>query len=208
MKRLNAIDALARGFKGKRILDIGCGFGFRTIGVAQNGALSVSAIDLDEQRIKEAAFYAQQRNVENVNFRVMDATCLEFEDESFDLVLADELIHHLDNLPMAFKEIYRVLKNRGLAIISDHNRLSVLSELVRTVYFGKEKERVLTAKEVKKLFIEANFHNIVWKHTIFTIPFSNAPKIYLKFNSLIESLIESTPILRTQCGIYVIKGVK
>ena len=207
-KRLNAINELARGFDGKRILDIGCGYGFRTIGVAGNGASSVNAIDLDAERIEAAVRYARKRKVENVHYCVMNAECLEFENDSFDLVLADELVHHLADVPKVLQEMQRVLKTGGAAIISDHNRLSLFSEIVRTIYFGNQKERVFTAMEVKQFFEEAGFHDIVWKHTIFTMPFAGAPRILFKINFLIESFIESTPILQTQCGIFVIRGKK
>ena len=196
------------GFDGKRILDIGCGYGFRTIGVAGSGASSVNAIDLDAERIEAAVLYAHKNMVENVHFGVMDAECLEFEDNSFDLVLADELIHHLANVPKVLREMQRVLKTGGAAIISDHNRLSLFSEIVRTIYFGNQKERVFTAMEVKNFFKKAGFHEIVWKHTIFTMPFAGAPQILYKMNFLIETFIESTPILQTQCGIFVIRGKK
>jgi ubiquinone/menaquinone biosynthesis C-methylase UbiE len=67
----------------------------------------------------------------------MDAANLVFEDESFDLVLADEMIHHISDLPIVFNEIHRMLTTSGAAVISDHNRLSVPSEFIRTMYFGK-----------------------------------------------------------------------
>lgn len=207
-KRLNTIRELARGFEGKKILDIGCGFGFRSVGVARSGASKVIGIDLEHERIQEAGEYSRQQGVQNTEFYFMDAASLEFEDEKFDILLADEMIHHLDDLPKVFSEMHRVIKNNGVVVISDHNRLSLPSELLRTVYFGNDKERVLTAKEVKKLLADAHFKDIIYKHIIFTLPFSNAPRFLLKVNYLFESFIESTPLLRTQCGVYVIRGIK
>jgi ubiquinone/menaquinone biosynthesis C-methylase UbiE len=207
-KRLNTIRDLARGFDDKKILDIGCGFGFRTVGVAKSGASEVIGIDLEHERIQKAGEYSRQQGVQNTEFYFMDASSLEFEDEKFDILLADEMIHHLDNLPKVFSEMYRVIKDNGVVVISDHNRLSVPSELIRTVYFGKDKERVFTPKEVKKLLVDAHFKDIVYKHIIFTLPFSNAPRFLLKVNYLFESILESTPLLRTQCGVYVIRGIK
>jgi ubiquinone/menaquinone biosynthesis C-methylase UbiE len=207
-RRFNAIRELARGFDDKQILDIGCGFGFRTVGVAKSGASKVIGIDLEHERIQEAGEYARQQGMQNTEFYFMDAASLEFENEKFDILLADEMIHHLDNLPKVFSEMYRVIKNNGAVVISDHNRLSLPSEFIRTVYFGHAKERVFTAKEVKKLLAGAHFKDIVYKHIIFTLPFSNAPRFLLKVNYLFESIIESIPLLRTQCGVYVIRGIK
>jgi ubiquinone/menaquinone biosynthesis C-methylase UbiE len=207
-KRLDTICALSGGFDDKKILDIGCGFGFRTVGIAKSGASEVIGIDLEHERIQEAVEYSRQQGMQNTEFYFMDAASLEFEDQKFDILLADEMIHHLEDLPQVFSEMHRVIKNDGIVVISDHNRLSLPSELLRTVYFGKDKERVFTAKEVKKLLAAANFKDIIYKHIIFTLPFSNAPRFLLKVNYLFESIIESTPLLRTQCGVYVIRGIK
>jgi hypothetical protein len=67
---------------------------------------------------------------------------------------------------------------------------------------------VYTAREVKDFFVNARFHHVAWKHIIFTMPFANTPGFILKLNYWLESMIELTPILQTQCGVYVIRGVK
>ena len=85
---------------------------------------------------------------------------------------------------------------------------SILSEIVRTAYFGKQKERVFTAEEVKRFLQDADFYDISFKHIGFTMPFARAPKLLLQLNYLLEAFIELTPILRTQCGVFVIRGVK
>ena len=48
------IKKLANGLERKRVLDIGCGYGFRTIGIAKKGVESVTGIDLDRERIRDA----------------------------------------------------------------------------------------------------------------------------------------------------------
>lgn len=44
---------------------------------------------------------------------------LKYGDNSFDLIIAKDVLHHLKNIPKAFKEFQRVLSNRGLVIASE-----------------------------------------------------------------------------------------
>jgi 2-polyprenyl-3-methyl-5-hydroxy-6-metoxy-1,4-benzoquinol methylase len=207
-RRLNAIRDFAGDFANKTILDLGCGFGFRTVGIAASGADFILGIDMDDDRIREANGFARSKSVDNVDFVHMDAEGLAFPDETFDVVVADEMIHHLENLPQVMQEMHRVLKYDGIVIISDHNRLSLPSEIMRSVYFGKNKERVFTAKEVKRYLAQTGFKDIVYRHIIFTIPLAKTPRFILRINYLLESFIEHTPLLRSQCGVYLVKGIK
>jgi ubiquinone biosynthesis O-methyltransferase len=208
IRRLNTIDELSEGIQGKRVLDLGCGYGFRTMGIAKKGADHIIGIDEDNTRIREGQLFAEQQHINNIEFTVMDAERTEFDDESFDIVIADEMIHHVKNLPGLIKEMQRILKKDGITIISDHNRQSILSELVRTLYFGRERERVFTAQEIRHHLTNAQFKDIRHKHIIMTLPFHNLPSLLMQMNYAIESIIEWTPILQLQCGVYVIRGKK
>lgn len=208
LRRLDTIDELSGGIKGKKVLDIGCGYGFRTIGIAKRGASFVIGIDTDGERIREGKLFAKKYELDNVQYHVRDATHTEYKDESFDIVIADEMIHHVDDLPALMKEIHRILRRAGIVVISDHNRLSLPSEILRTIHFGKEKQKVFTAKEIEHLLKNANFSSVLYKHIIMTLPLHNIPKFILTLNNYAEAIIERTPLLRLQCGVYVIRGMK
>ena len=207
-RRLVTVKRLANGFQGKRILDIGCGYGFRTIGIAKGESDLVIGIDMDEDRVNDALNYANRLDLKNVEFKVMNAESLEFASNSFDIVLADEMIHHADNLQTVISEMYRVTKQGGVTVISDHNKWSFPSEIMRFFYFGRNREKVFSARQIYRLFKTTYFRDIEYKHIIFTLPFNNMPNSFLKINSVLESLIELTPFLRSQCAVYVIRGTK
>jgi SAM-dependent methyltransferase len=54
---------------------------------------------------------------------------LPFRDDSFDLVILLEVIEHLADIPHALREIARVLRSDGVAIVTTPNRLNVSSRI-------------------------------------------------------------------------------
>jgi len=207
-KRLLTVEEMAISFVGKRILDIGCGYGFRTLGIANLGAKCVIGIDLDADRIRQADEHAKSVGVTNVQFKCMNSECLEFENNSFDIVTADEMIHHAKNLSTTVSEMYRVTKPGGVTVISDHNRWSLPSYLTRAIMFKNHRTRVFSAKQIQVILRETGFKDIHYRHILFTMPFQTIPSFILKMNYALEYIIERTPFMRLQCGVYVIRGIK
>lgn len=207
-KRLKTISQLSGGFTGKRILDVGCGYGFRTLGIMREGARRITGIDLDRDRIFAAKNYALETGGDRATFLVTDSENMGFKDRSFDLVVADEMIHHVRDLTAVFSEMHRVIRPGGVIVVSDHNRLSLPSEMMRCFYFGKNKEKVFSAVQIHGLLKNAGFREISYRHIIFTLPFARLPGRLVRMNAIMEFLIEGTPLLRRQCGVYVIRGFK
>lgn len=91
------------------ILDVGCGTGF-LLGELQKRA---NAYGLD--CADEAVEYCRARGLKNITKG--DASSIPFGDEQFDIVLALDVLEHVENDVQAIKEIRRVLKKNGIAII-------------------------------------------------------------------------------------------
>jgi len=207
-KRLLTVEELAKSFHGKDILDVGCGYGFRTVGIARKGAKSVTGIDSDSVRIQQATEYSNSLGVSSIRFLLINAEYMDFEDESFDIITADEMIHHVEDVDKVLKELVRITKKGGVIIISDHNKWSVLSQLVRYICFGKKRAKLFSAKEIAGHFKRLGLRDVVYKHIIFAMPFSGTPDIILRLNYKIENIVESLPLIRSQCGVYVVRGIK
>lgn len=108
--------------KGK-ILDLGCGSGRNFIKV--NG-LRWTAIDFSEKMVGFAKVKAKKLGMD-VDVRKADSTKLPFDDNSFDNVLCFAVIHCIDSTAKrkkTLKEIFRVLKPNGEALISTWGRNS------------------------------------------------------------------------------------
>lgn len=114
---LEAITArLPQGEK-LHILDVGTGTGFFAILLSRLGH-TVEGIDLTPAMLEEARDQAFQQGLDIV-FREMDAQNLDYEDESFDVVLSRNLTWTLPEPEKAYGEWYRVLKKGGLLLNFD-----------------------------------------------------------------------------------------
>ena len=98
-------------FQGKKVLEIGCGAGYDAYEFCRNGA-DYTGIDIAPENIdrisKHLSFYGYQPKL-----MVGDAEFLEFQDESFDVVFSNGVLHHVPDITRTLKEINRVLKPGG-----------------------------------------------------------------------------------------------
>jgi ubiquinone/menaquinone biosynthesis C-methylase UbiE len=105
---------------GMALLDVGCGPGTITAGFAQRlGDGSVVGIDLAEEVVALAREQHPSSSGAELTFRVGDVYALEFEDASFDVVFAHQVLQHLGRPVEALREMRRVLKPSGLLAVRD-----------------------------------------------------------------------------------------
>lgn len=108
------ISEQAAGRSFDRILVVGCGSGAEAVTLADHFGASVIGIDLADDFSPEAA--------ERVDLRVMDATKLDFDDDTFDLVYSFHALEHIDDPGRALEEMRRVLAADGHYVIGVPNR--------------------------------------------------------------------------------------
>ena len=101
------------------VLEIGCGNGNGTKLIKKYfHPLHITAIDLDEKMIQIA-----QRTIhdETTTFQIMDASKLDFPNESFDAIFDFGIIHHIPNWKECIEELRRVLKEGGKLILAEYS---------------------------------------------------------------------------------------
>jgi len=114
-------------FHGQRLLEVGCGAGIDLVRFARSGAI-VTGVDLAEVPIKLARANLAHNGL-NADLRVMNGEELTFTDNSFDVVYAHGVLQYTVSAARMAREIHRVLRPGGLAIVMVYNRYSWLSAL-------------------------------------------------------------------------------
>lgn len=110
------IRMLPQGFIPETMLDIGVGDGSIT-----------SAIQRHYNLPKDKVFgtdIVTPREEPSFTFNLVDGSDLPFNDNSFDLITANMVLHHVDDLDGLLQEIRRVLRPNGYLVISEHDILS------------------------------------------------------------------------------------
>lgn len=126
------------GYRGKRVLDVGCGAGTDLVRFAQGGAM-VSGVDLSASAIALARQNFEQRGL-TADLREADGEHLPYPDASFDLVFAHGVVQYTPNSAALVNECRRVLKPGGEAIFQVYNRISWLNGLSKLMKTPLEHE--------------------------------------------------------------------
>jgi ubiquinone/menaquinone biosynthesis C-methylase UbiE len=106
--------------EGMRLLDVGCGPGSITLGLAQAVAPGeVLAVDLSSDVLSEARGLAAERGVTNVRFEQGDVYGLAYPDGTFDAIYAHQVLQHVPRAVEALHEVKRLLVHGGLVGVRD-----------------------------------------------------------------------------------------
>ncbi len=120
--------------EGQRLLDFGCGKGEFSVIFAKIG-YEVAGFDLSPNNVAIAQQLAQKYDLAGrTRFSVGVAERLDYPDESFDVIVGIDILHHVA-IPQALSECTRVLKPGGLAVFHEPARVPVFDWL-RETRFG------------------------------------------------------------------------
>jgi SAM-dependent methyltransferase len=120
--RAIASDIAATASPGAKIMEVGCGPGHLSIRLARGDGLDVTGLDLDPAMIERARANAARHpkaDQRSPTFIVGDVAALPFEDAAFDLVISTFSMHHWSDPAAGLREIHRVLRPGGRALIWD-----------------------------------------------------------------------------------------
>ncbi len=111
---------------GEQVLDVGCGIGWLCRHFAKNGA-EVTAVDITRQGLE---LTRQRLSLESLNCGLVQASAehLPFNSESFDFITCGGVLHHTPDTLHGTREIHRVLRSGGRAMISFYYRNWLLSK--------------------------------------------------------------------------------
>jgi ubiquinone/menaquinone biosynthesis C-methylase UbiE len=208
MERIEREAAILRD---KHLLEIGCGMGYDSLEFLKRG-VRVTATDLTSQAVEFTRRHFGIEGVQAEDVRSANVLNLPFDDNTFDSVWANGVLHATGNTPRAIEEVRRVLKPGGRAIISHFYRKPSWMYFLHR--WGKEnieyKEEdppvndFYTEKEILAMFdgfeiveavqehyralpvcrngLKANFYKYIFKPTYNLIPEGIAKKFAYKFS--------------------------
>jgi len=110
------------GTRGLKVLEIGCGLGTDGAQFAAAGA-DYTGVDLTDAAVALARQRFELFGLGG-NFKTADAEQLDFADDTFDIVYSHGVLHHTPDTAKAVREIHRVLRPGGRAIVMLYHRNS------------------------------------------------------------------------------------
>jgi len=102
-------------FRGKRMLDLGCGYGWHCRYAIEQGASAVTGVDISRKMLDAAAKKNADPRIEYLCAPMED---LDFPAEQFDIVLSSLAFHYVENFACLLKKIQMFLKPGGTFVFS------------------------------------------------------------------------------------------
>jgi SAM-dependent methyltransferase len=125
-------------YRGKKVLDVGCGAGTDLVRFARGGAI-VTGVDLSPSAVALARRNFAQQGLA-ADLREADGETLPFEDNAFDLVFAHGVVQYTARDRALVDEGRRVLRPGGTAVFQVYNRISWLNGLSKVMKVPLEHE--------------------------------------------------------------------
>lgn len=110
-----ALRALIPDLESRRVLDLGCGFGWFSRWAAEQGAASVLGLDLSENMLARARSSTKQATIV---YRQADLDNVTFSKGDFDFAYSSLTLHYLENLDKLFFEVNHALVPDGEFVFS------------------------------------------------------------------------------------------
>ena len=161
--KLHYLPALVdfNGYRGRQLLEVGCGIGTDLVRFARGGAV-VTGVDLSSTAIDLARQNFALHDV-TARLEVANGEALPFADDSFDVVYGHGVIQYTADPATLLAECHRVLRPGGQAIFMVYNRISWLNGLSKLMKVDLEHEdapvlRKFTIAEFRQLL--TRFSNV------------------------------------------------
>ncbi|MEJ5023110.1 class I SAM-dependent methyltransferase [Ochrobactrum vermis] len=110
-----AIQAMLPPLKGKRVADLGCGFGWASRWMRENGAASVTGYDLSENMITRARADTFD---DAIAYRIADLDTLELPADSFELIYSALTFHYVEDFDRLVSMMHRALVRGGALVFT------------------------------------------------------------------------------------------
>jgi 2-polyprenyl-3-methyl-5-hydroxy-6-metoxy-1,4-benzoquinol methylase len=119
----------------KKILEVGCGTGQLSAYFSNGNNNLIVAMDATLESLKVAENFSKKNNIKNIGFVNADIFEDVLQDEYFDFIWCNGVLHHTKNPYEAFKIVARSLKKRGYILIGLYNKFGRIRTLIRRLLY-------------------------------------------------------------------------
>jgi len=109
------LRAMLPELAGKRVLDLGCGYGWHCRYARERGALSVVGVDLSEKMLTRARELTDDPAIEYLRMGIED---IDFADGAFDVVLSSLALHYIADFSAICRKIHRYIADGGAFVFT------------------------------------------------------------------------------------------
>lgn len=110
-------NGVALDLAGSKCIDLGCGSGRYVVAMAELGAREAHGLDLSDRAIEDARARTSRLGIEGCHFQQGSMLELPYEDDSFDFVSCNGVIHHTTDPKKSLAELARITRPDGIAYI-------------------------------------------------------------------------------------------
>ena len=173
-----ALFSLLPDLKGKKILDLGCGYGDHCAEFVKMGAKQVVGIDISRKMLEVAE---KENAYPNIIYRNLPMERIRELDEKFDLVVSSLAVHYVEDFRGLAENVHSLLKEGGLFVFSQENPIN-------TCFSGGER----WTKDAQGNKIHANLANYSVDGERCSRWFVDGVKKYHRtFSSVVNALVDA-----------------
>lgn len=111
----HVLKQMLPNFKGKRVLDLGCGFGWHCQYAVEHGATFALGVDISEKMLEEAE---KRNNSPLIEYKCMAVEDFDYSAATFDVVISSLTFHYLESFEDICRQVNRCLSSGGSFVFS------------------------------------------------------------------------------------------
>lgn len=108
------LESMLPDFKDKRVLDLGCGFGWHCQYAVEHGAKSVTGIDISKKMLDGA----KEKTDDKICYIQMPIEDISFSKNSFDIVISSLAFHYVESFGQIIEKVSNLLTHGGEFVFS------------------------------------------------------------------------------------------
>lgn len=191
------LESMLPEFKDKRVLDLGCGFGWHCQYAMEHGAKAVTGVDISEKMLS----IAKEKTSDGITYLQMPIEDIAFSENSFDVVISSLAFHYIESFEKIVKKVSACLVPGGDFVFSMEHPVFTASGSQE--WFCDETGKILHFP-VDNYFFEGQREANFLGETV--IKYHKTLTTYL--NGLIQGGFELTGIVEPQPSEHLLQTVK